>query len=466
MARATVAEIAPVPESLRTKVAEGLPRYLSRQLWFAQRRPDTSPAPVPTDVEIVEAGLIRVERPTLVWVVADTASTRYQLLLGIRPPGEVAHLLRGRERAMFGPIEDEQGEGVAYDAMTDPELALAFLSSITGEKPTRRSSRRLGFGTSNTTLLCEDRVILKLFHRVAEGPNPDVEIPLALDAAGFNHQPAPVANWRRGGPVAGDNPGGADLAVVREYLRGAVEGWALALTSVRDFYSLGGIPEAAGGDFGDEAARLGAMTGRLHGALASAFGSEPGAPSEWADEVSRWLAAIPSVSEAVAEDLVESVRGVTDPGSSIRIHGDYHLGRVMRTEIGWHVLDFEGDPRVPLAERRRLRSPLEDVAGLLQSLEYATGVAARERGPAERAERSDLPSLALAWNRRNRDAFLDGYLASPGVEQLLPRDAATVDLLLDAFEVARAAANMVDEVAHRPWREATYRRALAPLLVA
>jgi maltokinase len=456
--------VSSAPVALRRAISEGLPRYLSRQLWFAERRPDASPAPPPSTVGVIEVGTIREERPSLYWVVVDADSTRYQVLLGVRSPADVARLLRGRERAMLGPVEDAEGPGVAYDALTDPELALEFESSITGEAPTTRSSRRIGPGTSNTTLLCEDRFVLKLFHRVPDGPNPDVEIPFGLDAAGFNHQPAPVAHWHRDLPVAGGGHQRADLAVLREYYRGGVEGWALALTSVRDFFSLGGIPEAAGGDFGDEAGRLGAMTARLHCALASSFGQEAGRPAEWADEVARRLAAVPSVSESATEDLVESLRGVTDAGLSIRVHGDYHLGRVMRTEVGWYVLDFEGDPRISLSERRRLRSPLEDVAGLLQSLEYATGVAARERGPAERAERSDLPSLALAWNRRNRDAFLDGYLTTPGVEALLPRDAATVDLLLDAFEVARAAANMVDEIEHRPWREATYRRALAPLL--
>jgi maltokinase len=124
-----------------------------------------------------------------------------------------------------------------------------------------------------------------------------------------------------------------------------------------------------------------------------------------------------------------------DAGAAIRTHGDYHLGQVLRHESRWYVLDFEGEPARPIAERVALSSPLRDVAGMLRSFAYAVAVGGH----------------APEWERSARDAFLGGYRATPGVDELLPADAGPV---MDAFELDKAIYEVGYERAHRPdWAE-------------
>jgi maltokinase len=243
-----------------------------------------------------------------------------------------------------------------------------------------------------------------------------------------------------------------DLAIVQEFLAGGSEGWALALTSLRDLYASDPpiAPEAAGGDFGDEAKRLGEMTAKLHLALAEAFGRHPAQPDEWARSIQQQVDAVPG-SEAVTgpgtSAILDDLRTVDDPGVAIRLHGDYHLGQVMRGEVGWYVLDFEGEPARPLAERRQLRSPLRDVAGMLRSFQYATALAAEERGP---AGQDDVAEQAVAWEQRNRRAFLDGYCSVGQLSELVPGDESGFEVVLAAFELEKAAYELCYELAYRP----------------
>jgi maltokinase len=227
---------------------------------------------------------------------------------------------------------------------------------------------------------------------------------------------------------------------------------ALALTSLRDLYASDPeiAPEAAGGDFGDEARRLGEMTAKLHLALADAFGRHPAQVDGWGRSIERQLETVPRFEAVVGpgvQAILDDLRSVADPGVAIRVHGDYHLGQVMRGEVGWYVLDFEGEPARPLAERRELRSPLRDVAGMLRSFQYATALAAEERGPAGQA---DVAEQAVAWEQRNRRAYLDGYRSWSQIDELVPGDEAGFETVLAAFELEKAAYELCYELAYRP----------------
>jgi maltokinase len=421
----------------QTEVLAGyLGGFLERQRWFA-RSEDRGAA------EIVESESLRSEPPGLILLVVSAGGATYQLLVGVREEQEAIGLLRGQEHAILGPVEQEGGRYLAYAAEADPELALWLLGMVSDGRQQAARVRSIGAEQSNTSMVYDDRLIMKLFRRLQAGPNPDVEVTLALDEVGFNHVAAPVAVWRR-------DPW--DLALVQEFLAGGSEGLALALTSLRDLYASDPdvTPEAAGGDFGDEARRLGEMTAKLHLALAEAFGRHPAHVDEWGRSIERQLEAVPR-SDAVAgpgvQAILDDLRKIADPGVAIRVHGDYHLGQVMRGEVGWYVLDFEGEPARPLAERRELRSPLRDVAGMLRSFQYATALAAEERGPAGQA---DVAEQAVAWEQRNRRAYLDGYRSWSHIDELVPGDEVGFETVLTAFELEKAAYELCYELAYRP----------------
>jgi predicted trehalose synthase len=262
-----------------------------------------------------------------------------------------------------------------------------------------------------------------------------------LQEVGFDAMLVPLGRW---------HDGGFDLALARQFLPSALEARPLALTSLRDvlaqaaggseadFSSGGGrldpdeLVAAAGGDFAGEMARLGGMTGRLHLALAAAFGTdEISVP----DLIER-LGAASGAAEAAGE---LAVRAPGSFGHSLRLHGDYHLRRVMRTERGWIVTGIADDPLLvalpggPSLPGRR-GSALEDIA----DMSFALGQLVREAlssRPAEEAEAA--ATLALAWWRRNRQAFLLAYLAVDGVVELLPENIEVRDFMLRGFEAER-----------------------------
>ncbi|HEX9530359.1 MAG TPA: phosphotransferase, partial [Acidimicrobiales bacterium] len=176
----------------------------------------------------------------------------------------------------------------------------------------------------------------------------------------------------------------------------------------------------------------------------------PGRADAWAGTIERELGPIASegLDPRAARDVVDRLRHAKDPGLEIRVHGDYHLGQVMRTDTGWFVLDFEGEPARPVEERAAPWSPLKDVAGMLRSFQYAAAAALNERGEPERTEA--LYALGGAWEMHNRGAFLDGYRSTRGISELVPGDDESFDAVLAAFELEKAIYELAYELAYRP----------------
>jgi maltokinase len=376
-----------------TSVEHLLPSYLGRQRWFAGGEPDKV---VVLDEHDLADGLQ--------WLLVEAGGSRWQVVIGFRPATEPPEFLHGHEGAVLGTVDD----ALAFDAVLDPDYAKVLLQRVVPDQEATHV-RPMGVEQSNTSLVFDDRLVLKLFRRVVDGPNPDVEVTEALARQGFLHVAAPLATWEHEG---------AHVAVVQPYLSGGAEGWALAQGSLRDLYACAAEgrvdPADAGGDFAAEARRLGEITARMHLALAEAFGTEDG-------------------GDAV--------------GAILRVHGDYHLGQVLRTDAGWFVLDFEGEPARPPAERTAPSSPYKDVAGMLRSFHYAAQVALAER---EAFEREQLIPPADAWEARNRDAFLGGYHDVEGIGRLLPAREAERRRLLRRFELEKALYEVRYEEAHRP----------------
>jgi maltokinase len=418
-----------------------VPAHLECQRWYAGH---SGPSLEKVDLEFGDRLWADDEGVRILWqVVVAAREDRYQLLIGERPAGERAEFLHGREEAMLGAI----GQSYFYDATLDSDLAKLILEIASGGSEEATFARPISAEQSNTSLVYDDRIILKLFRKLHAGRNPDVEVTATLAEAGFEHVAAPMVIWR-------DH--GYDLAFGQEFLAGGTEGWALALTSIRDLYNSAILgPADAGGDFAAEAARLGRMTAEMHAALVEGFGSASADESVelWRSLVGGLSGRLQSAGEvaerdllAAAQPLLAKLDGVDDPGLFVRVHGDYHLGQVMRTDAGWYVLDFEGEPGRDLSERVGFASPFKDVSSMLRSFHYATRHALAER---PQTEAEGLADVALAWETHNRQAFLDGYRKTPGVDHLMaPPDAAPAVLI--AYELDKALYELDYERAHRP----------------
>ncbi|MGW7004391.1 maltokinase N-terminal cap-like domain-containing protein [Streptomyces sp. NPDC054933] len=422
-----------------------LREWLPRQRWFAGKgRPISGFGLVsavellPLDGRLGGAGLLHllldVNQPGI-------PPDCYQLVLGTRPllPPPLAPALIGH--ATGGPLAGL----TVYEALYDPRLATMLLERLrtpgrTGPLrfsaesgtsiPTGLAPRLPGIEQSNSSVVYGDTFILKLFRRVSPGTNPDLELSLALARTGSDRVAAPVA-WVE---ALGLHEEPATLGVLQRYLPGSVDGWQLALAAV-----------AAHDDFTGHARALGGATAEVHTALAHAL---PGATlrrqqirllaTAMADRLDAAAAAVPALGRyaeglrGAFHDLGElSYSGVALPAQ--RIHGDLHLGQALHTSAqGWVLIDFEGEPARPLSERRRPQPPVQDIAGMLRSFDYA----ARHHDPA-------APDAA-AWAERHRAAFCAGYAQRSGRD---PRDAR---VLLRAYETDKAVYEVLYEARHRP----------------
>ncbi|WP_433433839.1 maltokinase N-terminal cap-like domain-containing protein [Nonomuraea sp. CA-141351] len=425
---------------------ELLAAWIGHQRWFGGKGRPIDALSIESDVELTP-GL----RHLVVAVWQDGSRDRYQILLGERTelPDRLTHALIGMlgNVYLYDAVHDPERtswllEGMARDE-TDNGLRMRRVPGITID--TSQRSLVLGAEQSNTSLVYGDLYICKLFRRLIPGVNPELEIITALAARGAPHIAQPYG-W-----IETDLDGtDTTLAIMQEYLSIANDGWDLALTSVRDLYaSLPELPAAeAGGDFAAESLRLGVASARVHHELAEAFPTDVIESHEvkrmaetFRRKLGRAVAEVPELRPhvSVIEEAYHQVELLTHEIPVQRIHGDYHLGQVMRTPTDWVVLDFEGEPGQPLAERRALYSPLRDVAGMLRSFDYAARHLLAGHTQAEHLE-----PRAEEWADRNRAAFLEGYVEGGGV--ITRGDAA----LLRAFELSKAVYEVVYEARNRP----------------
>lgn len=425
---------------------ELLAAWIGRQRWFGGKGRPIDDLSIDSDVELTP-GL----RHLIMAVWQEGSRDRYQVLLGERAeiPDRLTHALIGTigETYLYDAVHDSERMGWLLDGMAHGEtrsgLRMRHVPGVTIDTTPR--SLVLGAEQSNTSLVYGDAYICKLFRRLIPGVNPELEVITALAARDAPHIAQPYG-W-----IETDLDGtDTTLAIMQEFLSPANDGWDLALASVRDLYaSLPEIPAGeAGGNFAAESLRLGTATARVHHELAAAFPTdivEIHEVKRMAEALRRRLgravAEVPELRQhvSVIEDAYHQVELLTSEVPVQRVHGDYHLGQVMRTPTDWVILDFEGEPGQPLAERRALYSPLRDVAGMLRSFDYAA-----RHLLAGRSEAARLEPRAQEWADRNRTAFLDGYIEGGGV--ITPADAA----LLRAFELSKAVYEVVYEARNRP----------------
>ncbi|MER5864209.1 maltokinase [Kitasatospora sp. NPDC002040] len=429
--------------------------WLPTQRWYAGKgRAITGLTPVVgTPLQVGDPALLhlllRVE------YAGDRGSSQsdiYQLLLGIRsqePTGIGPGALLGRLAG--GPYDG----AALYDAVHDPELTGRLLEHLaTGDRFGALSFRRTpGPGLpgnlpgrastaeqSNSSVIYGTSFILKLFRRISPGTNPDLELSLALSRAGSTRIPR-VAAWFES-RMEGAEP--ATLGLLQRYLPDAEDGWELALDQVG---RLKGDPSP--GNFAIEAHRLGRATAEVHRVLARTMPVARLDRTEthrlalaMTERLDRAVEAVPGLAR-YRPALQAAFRALTadhlDGLPVQRIHGDLHLGQAMRTPHGWVLLDFEGEPAKPLAERRLPQPALRDVAAMLRSFDYAAAHLLAGTPPDP-----ELAHLAASWAGRNRTAYCAGYTAGGGM------DPSSAPELMRALEIDKAVYEVVYEARHRP----------------
>ncbi len=442
----------PPADALQLLDEDSLGSWVQRQRWYASKSRAVH------GVEIVESATVRDEP----WLLIALAQTRfatgthelYQLPLGLRPAGESS----GLEVIATG------GGWTVYDALADPGQALELVRKIDQADEIETSEgrfsfhhveqavalsddarvRTIGVEQTNSSVVFDDRVVLKVFRKLEPGINPELEMLRFLTRRQFPNI-APLQGWYEyGGQILS-----ATLGVAQTFFADAIGGWELALEEIAS------EPE----EFLDRLGSLGTVTARMHNVLASDPGDpafSPEEPSQEAlslltatidEDIERIFLRLPE-DEQVApimgrgQDVRErlaSRSSVGAGGRNIRIHGDYHLGQTLSTHRDWVILDFEGEPARPLSERRQKRSPLRDVASMLRSFAYVTSALQILSGV----------EPPLEFESRARETFMRHYLADVETT-LLPHGEAAIANLLSIFELEKAIYELEYELNHRP----------------
>ena len=401
--------------SLPDRIEGPLEEWVMKQRWFASKAREVA------SVNVLEQVTLSEDPPLELQLVEARfqAGTHelYQLL-----PGEGEDAVRVLARLLG---EEATIGGVAFHGGLEPDGHV----------------RAMGAEQSNSSIVFGERQVLKVFRRVEPGVNPELEMLRFLSMRGFDAVAA-LTGWYE---ISGELMQ-ATLGIMQEFVAEARDGWQLALDDPLGV--LARLPE------------LGAATGEMHSVLASDPTDPAFAPEEPSVEALSLLTAtideqieqvfldLPPDSPALepiagrgeeVRDRLQLMSHVGVGGRLIRHHGDYHLGQTMLADRGWTILDFEGEPARSLLERRRKRSPLRDVAGMLRSFAYAASAAELLRG---------VPAPE-GWEEKARQGFLDAYLETVD-QSLLPAGRPATDKLLAIFELEKAVYELRYELNNRP----------------
>ena len=426
---------------------------IASQRWFGGKSRDV------LDARVLDAGVVPGGPPILAFAIVEVryglqTHDLYHLPLGFRPSGD------GWDAQSI--IAETEG-WIVYDAIADRELVCRIVDLVRAEKGLELGEARIVFGgsetlpdtfekvrpmgaeQSNTSLVLDERLALKLYRRIEPGMNPELELLRFLTDRGFPHIAA-----LEGFVSYEGRPLEATLAILQRFVPSRGDAWEIALETLDS--DPGWLPA--------HVRRLGGVTASLHNALGSDPADPHFAPEEPSteaiallsasidEEIEHVFAALPD-TEALApvagrgeevRDRLRNLAHIGQVGRVIRHHGDYHLGQALWTaEEDWLILDFEGEPARSLSERRRKRSALRDVAGMLRSFAYAASASLIQRG----VQPPD------GWEEDCRAEFLGGYLAE--IEPaLLPPGEQSIARLLTIFELEKAVYELRYELANRP----------------
>ncbi len=497
---------------------EILPAYLPQQRWFADKGAATGPVQLLDAARLGEGEEPAADHERAYLAVFELPEVGRAYFVPLTIDDDVGRDERAQMvRATLARVRRGPRDGVLFDGFATDELVLRFLDDVREERrragyrggtfagyatealralprSERPAVRRMNVEQSNTSVVIDDRIVLKGYRRTHAGPQPELEVARFLDGVGYRNTPALLGYAEyEGGPGA---PPMA-IAIAQAFVSAQGDGWTMTLAYLERFFdrrrtleapeqlvtpAVAGIENPTHVDehaiFLERARTLGARTAELHRAFATptgdpAFEPEPTTRADlesWADQarataeralgaLARELTRVPPDLRPAAEALLsrrdEILARIDTPAlaeqvTKTRFHGDYHLGQVLVSADDFMIVDFEGEPGRPPEVRRRKSSPLRDVAGMLRSFNYAAVAGVRGLAADRGEDTSRLEPLAREWERRTAGAFLEGYRATIAGCSAYPLDEAQARALLDFFVLEKAFYEISYELANRP----------------
>ena len=474
-----------------------LPAYLGHCRWFGGKGRELREVTIANETLIpgTEVRLLEIEVAFL-----QERAERYAMPVAVIDGAQARQWLAEMPAAVLARLDESH---VLCDALRLPEFAASLFGMMTGlssvGQPLRLRggpnlsadagslrtassiSRVLSGEQSNTNISFADTWLLKFYRKFETGEHTDVELTEHLSARGF-----PVPAFVSALELAVQGEGGL-LAMLTNYCQHQGDGWTYTLDALGRYFERVGqslrenggqlpIAELAGGVYPERAAQLGRTTAQMHTALSQAGGNEAFQPQPFTSyyrrsiyqamrsraqsvlrELRRHLHALPPPAAELATRVLDGEPRIIDRFHRllrtdvrcdiIRVHGDFHLGQVLNTGQEWLIIDFEGEPRRPLTERRLRRSALHDVAGMVRSLDYAA-CEMLARLPEE--EQPRMAPWAAGWTALVTSAYLDAYFETATRHSFVPSDALTAKLLLDLLVLDKAVYEIGYELNYRP----------------
>jgi len=490
---------------------EILPRYLQTCRWFGSKartfrslkiveQPSISDDADSAQLWLVEVSYLDAPTETYVLPVSIASGETARALSQAAPHAIIARFAGNDENVLFDATWDVKCRSRLFDTIARREIVKARAGELVGitakdfeadQFTSPQNSQVLGAEQSNSSMLFDNKFFLKLYRKIEDGVNPDVEITRFLtEHTKFPNVPAFVGAIEYRRPKAEPTV----VCLLQSAVTNEGDVWSLTLDAVGRYYErvLGRkadlqneiappgalLDELFGGVYPEKMKLLGQRTGELHLALASypgdpAFRPEPfnamaqrsvyqnmraslrraftllekklcDLPATFRDEAKEVLSA---EHEILAREKRLLDRRTN--AAKIRIHGDYHLGQLLYTGKDFVILDFEGEPARPLSERKLKRSALRDVAGMMRSFQYAACSALWQ--PAMRKE--DVPFLerwADLWYRHMGSVFLQSYLKTTGSAIFIPHNSEDLQIMIEAYLLDKAVYEIGYELNNRP----------------
>jgi maltose alpha-D-glucosyltransferase/alpha-amylase len=484
----------------RTFEHEVLPAFMPDRRWFADKTSHSITAKVSASIPIAHGA------DRFAVVVADVTgshgTSHYFLPLTIRWARYTA-IDRG-PASVLAAVRRGSREGCLLDATAEPEFITALLAKIHSRETVEADGQKLEFRPtgafaemplpeiktisavereqSNSSVIVDNRFVVKILRRITAGIHPEVEIGRFLvDVAHFQNAPALLGTLEL---VEGKNR--SALAVVHAFIENQGDAWSVTSASLDRFIDEQRLlPDEAATESSETAAMLqrirqiGKRTAEMHLAFASntdlpAFAPEPISAADtvrWTDALiaraqnvfvllERNLKGLAEPASTLAERLlehcdaavkyIETERGAHFDGLKTRHHGDFHLGQVLMAKDDAYLIDFEGEPQCSLEDRRRKEPPARDVAGFLRSIDYATSAAISRLPNLNEHDRAVLTERIRALGDSLIEGYWESYRETLGESRLWPADDTQRKGLLDLFLLEKVFYEIEYELTNRP----------------